>query len=282
MKRIVSAVALACLPVILAAQAPASDRLTLDLYLEYRDRVRPADLARRRADRLHARAGSTSSQRPPRESSLWMMNADGSKNRFLVDGSGRALVARRHPHRLHRAGRTPRQRRSSCAGWTPRAPSRRSPGSRRRPAASPGRPTARRIAFTMSVDAAKTSWPIKLPAGPEGAKWTADPKSSSGSTTARDRVGFIDDGVPAPVRGAGRRAGRRGSSPTATGTTRRASGRRTAREILSSRRCACPTRSTSWRESEIYAVDVATGAIRQLTNRKGPDGSPVVVARRPR
>ena len=34
MKRLASAVALACLPVILAAQAPSSDRLTLDLYLE--------------------------------------------------------------------------------------------------------------------------------------------------------------------------------------------------------------------------------------------------------
>ena len=29
-----------------------------------------------------------------------------------------------------------------------------------------------------------------------------------------------------------------------------------------------------WRESEIYAVDVAGGAIRQLTKRKGPDGNP--------
>jgi len=31
-----------------------------------------------------------------------------------------------------------------------------------------------------------------------------------------------------------------------------------------------------WRESEVYAVDVNTGAVRQLTTRKGPDGSPSI------
>ena len=31
-----------------------------------------------------------------------------------------------------------------------------------------------------------------------------------------------------------------------------------------------------WRETEIYAVDVAGGGIRQLTTRHGPDGSPIV------
>src|SRR5690606_29827032 len=31
-----------------------------------------------------------------------------------------------------------------------------------------------------------------------------------------------------------------------------------------------------WRQSDIYAVDVATGAVRQLTDRSGPDTNPVV------
>ena len=31
----------------------------------------------------------------------------------------------------------------------------------------------------------------------------------------------------------------------------------------------------AWRESEIYAVDVASGRINQLTRRKGPDNNPV-------
>ena len=32
----------------------------------------------------------------------------------------------------------------------------------------------------------------------------------------------------------------------------------------------------AWRESEIYSVDVASGAIRQLTTRKGPDSNPAI------
>jgi dipeptidyl aminopeptidase/acylaminoacyl peptidase len=32
----------------------------------------------------------------------------------------------------------------------------------------------------------------------------------------------------------------------------------------------------AWRESEIYAADVATGTIRQLTTRRGPDGNPTI------
>ena len=31
-----------------------------------------------------------------------------------------------------------------------------------------------------------------------------------------------------------------------------------------------------WRESDIYSVNVDTGAITQLTRRKGPDGNPQV------
>ena len=37
-----------------------------------------------------------------------------------------------------------------------------------------------------------------------------------------------------------------------------------------------PDAEYEWRESEIYAVNVATGAIAQLTTRKGPDGNPKV------
>ena len=37
-----------------------------------------------------------------------------------------------------------------------------------------------------------------------------------------------------------------------------------------------PDADYAWRESEIYALDVATQAIRQLTSRKGPDGNPAV------
>jgi Tol biopolymer transport system component len=35
-----------------------------------------------------------------------------------------------------------------------------------------------------------------------------------------------------------------------------------------------PDADYTWRQSDIYSVDVAGGTIRQLTTRNGPDGQP--------
>ena len=85
MKRLAGAFALACLPTLIAAQAPASDRLTLDLYLEY-ETVSDPQISPDGAQIIYTR-GWVDKQNDRRESSLWIMNADGSKNRFLVRGS---------------------------------------------------------------------------------------------------------------------------------------------------------------------------------------------------
>ncbi|MEE3138203.1 MAG: S9 family peptidase, partial [Acidobacteriota bacterium] len=74
---------------VLSASAEAQDadnRLTLDLYLEYESvsdpRLSPDGqqviYSRQWIDKVNDR----------RESSLWIMDADGSRNRFLVEGSG--------------------------------------------------------------------------------------------------------------------------------------------------------------------------------------------------
>ena len=67
-------------------QTTSGDRLTLDLYLEFETVSEPQlspdgsqiVYTRQRVDTLTDR----------RESSLWIMNADGTSNRFLVNGSG--------------------------------------------------------------------------------------------------------------------------------------------------------------------------------------------------
>ena len=74
---------------VFSASAEAQDadnRLTLDLYLEYESvsdpRLSPDGqqviYSRQWIDKVNDR----------RESSLWIMDADGSRNRFLVEGSG--------------------------------------------------------------------------------------------------------------------------------------------------------------------------------------------------
>ena len=78
------------------------------------------------------------------DSELWIVNADGSQNRFLVEGRRRALVARRQAHCCTSPTASRRARRSSCGGWTPKGRRRRSRTSPRRRARRAGRPTASR------------------------------------------------------------------------------------------------------------------------------------------
>ena len=85
MKRLAGAFALACLPTLIAAQAPGSDRLNLDLYLEY-ETVSDPQISPDGSQIIYTR-GWVDKQADRRETSLWVMNADGSKNRFLVRGS---------------------------------------------------------------------------------------------------------------------------------------------------------------------------------------------------
>jgi dipeptidyl aminopeptidase/acylaminoacyl peptidase len=78
------ALLLACLPTLIAAQT-AKDRLTLDDYLELETVSDPhlspdgthITYTRGRIDKLNDK----------HESSLWIMNVDGSRSRSLVDGS---------------------------------------------------------------------------------------------------------------------------------------------------------------------------------------------------
>ena len=84
MKRLVWAFAFALLSAALLA-AQSTDRLTLDLYLEY-ETVSDPQISPDGSQIIYTR-GWVDKQNDRRESSLWVMNADGSKNRFLVRGS---------------------------------------------------------------------------------------------------------------------------------------------------------------------------------------------------
>ena len=89
MKRLLWAFALAAAPTLITAQAPATatatDRLTLDQYLEY-ETVSDPQISPDGTQIIYTR-GWVDKQNDRRETSLWIMNADGGKNRFLVRGS---------------------------------------------------------------------------------------------------------------------------------------------------------------------------------------------------
>ena len=259
-----SVVVVASLP----AQTPAK-RLTLADYLEWEDVAEPQlspngqqiVYTRRWVDKLNDRW----------ESSLWIMNADGSRNRFLIDGSspkwspdGTRLVylAKGEPTgtqifvrwmdaeggttQLTRLTETP-----SDVEWSPDGKS---------------------LAFRMLVPM-KEKWDIGMPTPPKGAKWTEAPRVVTRFRYRLDRQGYVDDGyrhlfiVPAD----GGTPRRLTSGDFEHGPARwTPDGRRLVFGALRD-----PDADYMYNESEVYAVDVASGDVKQLTTRKGPDGNPV-------
>ena len=206
-----------------------------------------------------------------RSSSVWIMNVDGSRNRFLVDGSSprwspdgtrivyveegdpegaqiwvRWMDAEGAATQISRLERSP-----SNVSWSP---------------------DGTQLAFTMSV-ADEPEWRMQLSGRPEGAQWTADPKVVDRLWYRRDRRGYVDDGymhvfvIPAE-----------GGTPRqlTDGDWNHNGARWTpdGQEILFGS-LRVEDAEHEWRESDIYAVSVESGEIRRLTTRSGPDGGPV-------
>jgi len=133
-------------------------------------------------------------------------------------------------------------------------------------------PDGRSIAFRMLVRT-KENWNVSLPRAPEGAKWVAPPTVIERLDYRQDRAGFTDQGYAQlfVVSADGGTPRRLTDGPYATGSAHWTPDGRSL--VFSSLRD--PDADYAWRESEIYAVNVATGTITQLTRRKGPDGNPL-------
>lgn len=208
-----------------------------------------------------------------RESDIWIMDASGGRNRFLLKGSN----PRWSPDGsriLYTSSGQPKGSQifvkyKDVEGATQVTRIDKSPNN------ITWSPDGKMIAFTMLVPA-KNPWPVKIPGKPEGAKWTEEPKFVSSLVYRRDRVGFLEEGynhvfvVPAD----GGTARQLSSGDWDHGTSGISWTRDGSEIVFSSLRIE--EAEYAYRESEIYAVNVNTGNIRQLTTRKGPDYSPVV------
>jgi dipeptidyl aminopeptidase/acylaminoacyl peptidase len=264
---------LASWPLLIDAQpartAPPTNRLTYADYLDWED-VQSPELSpdgkqiiytRRWIDKLNDRW----------ESSLWIMQADGSRPRFLTkggnarwspDGTRIAFIAPGEP-----SGAQVWVRYMDAEGATSQV-TRLSDG----PADISWSPDGKSIAFRMLVQQRET-WSIPMPAMPRGAKWTETPRVVTKVDYRSDREGFTDEGfrqlfvVPAD-----------GGTPRQLTTGGWETGPArwmpdgSALVFSSLRR---PDAEYAWRESEVYRVPVAGGEITALTSRKGPDNNPV-------
>ncbi|UCF18936.1 MAG: S9 family peptidase [Gemmatimonadota bacterium] len=267
---------LVALPSGSAAQDVAADRLTLDHFLEL-ESVSDPQIAPDGRQIIYTR-GWIDKQNDRRESALWIVSTDGTKNRYLTDGSSArwspdgtriAYLASGEP-----AGTQIFVRWMDAEGATTQIT---------RLDETPGSiawsPDGRWIGFTMLVPE-RDKWTVKLPERPEGAKWTEGPRIIDRLNYRRDRVGFLKDGYRhvfvVPSDGGTPRqltdgdynhgGGWSGSdiSWTPDGNYIVFSGLREEDSDY------------IWRESEIYDVRVADGQIIKLTDRRGPDGGPAV------
>jgi dipeptidyl aminopeptidase/acylaminoacyl peptidase len=177
------------LPLETSAQEKDS-RLSVEDYLEF-ESVRDPQVSpdgkqvvytRRSVDKLKDRW----------ESALWIMDADGSRHRFLAEGSN----PRWSPSgdRILFIGNDDNDKPQLFVRWmdgggavsqvtrvtvTPSSPR--------------WSPDGRRIAFVAIVPA-EDSWEIGMPAPPEGAEWTEPPMVLDRLHYRQDRVGYTDPG----------------------------------------------------------------------------------------
>ncbi|MBR9990668.1 MAG: S9 family peptidase [Gemmatimonadetes bacterium] len=258
----------------LHAQAP-SDRLTLNDYLEW-ESVQSPQLSpdgerivfgRRWVDKLNDRF----------ESSVWVMEADGSRPRALIidgssplwspDGSRIAYTASGQP-----SGQQIFVKYVDVDG----------------PATQVTRTTESPSDLVWSLDGSALAFRMRVPANagwkvegqvsqfrPKDAKWTEAPRVVEKLSYRRDRVGFTADGYMhifiVPADGGTPRQVTSGDfdhgAPSFTPD---------GRTLIFSGGPRTEDAEYAWRESDVYAVDIGTGVIRQLTTRSGPDNNPVV------
>jgi dipeptidyl aminopeptidase/acylaminoacyl peptidase len=209
-----------------------------------------------------------------RQSSVWIMNADGSRNRMLLEG-GSTRWSQDGTRILFTAPGDPSGsqifvRWMDAEGATSQIT---------RLENSPGNPQwspdGNWIAFTSRVDDRADFAGVELPSRPDGADWTDEPKVVERAGYKRDRQGYVDTGwthlFVVPAEGGTARQLTSGEW-NHSGVTWSPDG---SEIYFTSHRSDDWDRPDNWQESEIYAVNVGTEEIRQMTDRRGPDGNPV-------
>jgi dipeptidyl aminopeptidase/acylaminoacyl peptidase len=251
-------------------EKPRPDRLTLETYLDM-ETVTDPQISPDGTQIIYTR-GWIDKMNDKRESALWIMNVDGSRNRMLVKGSG-AKWSPSGDRIAYAAQGEPKGPQIFVRWMDAEGATSQVTRVEQTPSAIAWSPDGKQLSFTMlAVD--KNTWTIKMPKPPTGGKWTEAPHIVERLNYRRDRTGFVDAGyrqtfiVPAsggtPRQLTSGNFDQSGSDWTPDGRSIVFSGLRNQNAQY------------QWRESEIYAVDVADGSIRQLTTRKGPDGEPVI------
>ena len=270
----------------------SADRLTVDRYLDWESVADPR-ISPDGSDIVYVRRW-VDPMTDTWRSALWIVNSDGSRNRYLAEGreprwspSGDRLaflecgtagggpiapgscgdkgVEQINVRIMHGAGAgtitqvTRLTESASNIAWSP---------------------DGRLIAFNMLVPK-KQRWDIELPERPDGARWIPDPLVIDRMHYRQDRTGFLregyghifvvrtDGGTPRQITDGDFSHGAPKWSPD---------GRTVVFEGLRIENAEYRWEGGGYigRPSDIYAVDIGTREIPELVTRNGPDRNPVV------
>jgi dipeptidyl aminopeptidase/acylaminoacyl peptidase len=265
----------AMLLVAAAAEAPAQEStssavLDLDMYWDLQTAGSP-QLSPDGRQIIYTR-GWIDRTNDRRRSEMWIMDADGTRKRFLTEGSSPAWSPDGTRIAFLREGE-PGGNQIFIRWMDAEGAESQVTRGDRSPSNLQWSPDGRQLAFNMSVPDPTTGWDIEMPSRPRGAEWTPGPRIVERAVYRRDRQGYVDDTythifVVSAEGGAVRQLTDgewNHSSPQWTADSREIvfSGLREEDAEL------------QWRVSQIYAVEVASGTIHQLTDRYGPDSGPV-------
>lgn len=215
------------------------------------------------------------------DSDIWIMNADGTRQRFLIKGS----AARWSPDatRIAFLAEGEPQGQQIFVRWMDEeGATTQVTRLERAPSAPRWSPDGESLAFVMFVPD-ESSWKIDLPKAPEGAKWTESPRVVDRVHFRQDFRGFREEGVNhlfvVDANGGTARQLTEGNwnvGATFSGLDFGGGFDWTpdgASIVIDG------VQAEDWErrynESYLYAVDVATGEVRQLVDRKGYWSGPV-------
>jgi dipeptidyl aminopeptidase/acylaminoacyl peptidase len=264
-----------------AQERPSDTLLTVNHYLDYETVSQPQ--VSPDGSRIIYTRRWVNKQEDKWETALWLVNADGTENRFLTKGSGAVWspdgTRIAYVHEGEPKGAQVFVRWMNAEGATSQVTR-----VEHSPSAVKWSPDGKWLGFIMFTPKTE-KWAIDMPAPPEGAKWTEPPRYVTSLHYRADRQGFTERGfthlfvVPADggtprqlTHGEWNVGARFDALPNSGGGWDwTPDGKQIVFDGLM---------ETDWdmryRDSDINVVDVATGRARKLTTSPGNWTSPVV------
>ncbi|HEY7288897.1 MAG TPA: S9 family peptidase [Vicinamibacterales bacterium] len=263
---------------LLAQETRSATLLTTDHYLDW-ERVSDAQISPDGARILYTRE-HVNKMEDRWDPEVWVVNADGSQDRFFVKGS----APRWSPDgkRVMYSGEGEPKGSQLFVRWMDvEGPATQITHVTDAPRSARWAPDGKSIAFTMFAPD-QDRWNISMPEEPKGAKWTPAPRVVTTLHYRQDRVGFLEDGFThlyvVSADGGTPRAVTSGKWSVGAGELRSGAAFDWTPDsktiVFNANRD--PQADVQYEVASLLAVDVATGTVRELVGGHGSWGRPAV------